>query len=81
MTRINPELKKLVDETFFSNRDMTYDEHEKFLIYLAANFGWQHATYRAKFMLHDINTLLSQMAEEQEYPESTDKEGGEHHDP
>ena len=45
MTRINPEIKKLVDETFTT---VTYDEHEKFLIYLAANFGWQHATYRVK---------------------------------
>lgn len=77
MTRINPEIKKLVDETFFSNRDMTYDEHEKFLIYLAANFGWIHATYRVKSILHDVDTLLSQMTDEQEYPDTDDKEGGE----
>lgn len=74
MIRINPEIKKLVDETFVT---VTYNEHEKFLIYLAANFGWQHATYRVKSILHDVNTLLSQMTEEQEYPESADKEGGE----
>lgn len=74
MIRINPELKKLVDETFVSD---SYDEHEKFLIYLAANFGWQHAIYRAKFMLHCINTQLSEMTDEQEYPELADKEGGE----
>ena len=74
MIRINPEIKKLVDETFTT---VTYNAHEKFLIYLAANFGWQHAMYRAKFMLHDVDTMLSQMTEEQEYPESADKEGGE----
>lgn len=74
MIRINPEIKKLVDETFTT---VTYSEHEKFLIYLAANFGWQHAMYRAKFMLHDVDTMLSQMTEEQEYPESADKEEGE----
>lgn len=74
MIRINPEVKKLVDETFTT---VTYSEHEKFLIYLAANFGWKHAMYRAKFMLHDVDTLLSHLTEEQEYPESADKEGGE----
>ena len=74
MTQINPEIKKLVDENFVLD---IYDEHEKFLIYLAANFGWQLATYRAKSMLHDVNTLLSKMIEEQEYPDSADKEGGE----
>lgn len=73
MKQINPEIKKLVDETFVS----AYDEHEKSLIYLAANFGWQLAVYRAKSMLHDVNTLLSQMIKEQEYPDSADKEGGE----
>ena len=74
MTRINPEIKKLVDETFTT---VTYNAHEKFLIYLAANFGWQHAIYRVKSMLHDVDMQLSQMTEEQEYPESADKEGGE----
>ena len=74
MTRINPEIKKLVDETFTT---VTYNAHEKFLIYLAANFGWQHAIYRVKSILHDVDMQLSQMTEEQEYPDSADKEGGE----
>lgn len=72
MTRINPELKKLVDETFIT---VTYSEHEKFLIYLAANFGWLEAIYRIKSILHDVNMQLSQMTEEQDYPDSADKEG------
>jgi len=72
MTRISPEIKKLVDETFVT---VTYNEHEKFLIYLAANFGWQHAIYRVKSILHDVDMQLSQMTEEQDYPDSADKEG------
>jgi len=72
MTRINPEIKKLVDETFTT---VTYNAHEKFLIYLAANFGWQHAIYRVKSMLHDVDMQLSQMTEEQEYPDTDDEEG------
>ena len=72
MTRINPEIKKLVDETFTT---VTYNAHEKFLIYLAASFGWQHAIYRVKSMLHDVDMQLSKMTEEQEYPDTDDEEG------
>ena len=72
MTRISPEIKKLVDETFTT---VTYNEHEMFLIYLAANFGWQHAIYRVKSMLHDVDMQLSQMVNEQEYPDTDDEEG------
>lgn len=73
MTRISPEIKKLVDETFIT---VTYSEHEKFLIYLAANFGWQHAIYRVKSMLHDVDMQLSQMVKEQDYPDSADDNEG-----
>ena len=72
MTRINPEIKKLVDETFTT---VTYNAHEKFLIYLAANFGWQHAIYRVKSILHDVDMQLSQMVNEQEYPDTDNEEG------
>lgn len=73
MTRISPEIKKLVDETFTT---VTYNEHEKFLIYLAANFGWQHAIYRVKSILHDVDMQLSQMVKEQDYPDSADDNEG-----